>query len=306
MRHLGFFGLLLALAACREKGPADGAVKVSISYGTYTPACLRVSAWDTDGKRSETDIPRGAFKTPGERRVTVAVFRKPDWGRELSMEVASYDASADGLCTGNVLERHGSGEPMTVPLGAFETFEVTLEAQDDDGDTHVRKTDTVAGTDCDDTLNTVHPGLPEVCTGARDTDCDGATACADSECLDKTCDDKNPCTLEDRCRPGTSSTVECVGTLKTCQPPNLVCYTNESVCNPATGECVHTQQLPDKTCNDEDACTSGDQCGMDASCKGTPSVTCNSPPNMACYESTGTCDKMTAACSYTPKPATVS
>ncbi|WP_224250312.1 putative metal-binding motif-containing protein, partial [Hyalangium gracile] len=247
MNRLCFFGLLLILSACREYGPDEGAVQVSITYGSYTPACVRVSASDSNGNSAVTYTQQSTFKNPdGPQIITVTVFRKAEWTRDLLIEVASYKSSRDKSCSGTELERHTL--PVKVPKQGIKELHFDLLAQDDDGDKHILKTNKVAGTDCDDKDANVHPGQPEICAGTRDMDCDDAVACADSECLNNACDDKNPCTLEDRCRPGTSSTVECVGTLKTCQPPNLVCYTNESVCNPATGECVHTQQLPDKTC----------------------------------------------------------
>ncbi|WP_224365440.1 putative metal-binding motif-containing protein [Hyalangium versicolor] len=305
MCRLWFLGLILALAACREKAPADGAVRVSVSYGSYTPACLRVSASDTQGHLGETDIPRSQFKNLSQQQVTVAVFRKPEWERALTLEVASYDASTDGSCSGTELERHRSSEPVAVPLGEFSTFEATLLARDDDHDGYTLRTAEVAGTDCDDTLDSVHPGQAEVCSGTADADCDGQAACADTECLNQACDDHNPCTLEDQCKQQVDSTVKCAGTPKTCQPPNLTCYTNESACNPATGECVFTQRPANQSCNDNDACTTNDQCGADASCKSTSPVRCDNPPS-ACHVSLGTCDSSQGTCTYGFKDSSAS
>jgi hypothetical protein len=304
MRRLWLLGLLLAVAACHKDAPAEGAVRVSISYGSYTPPCVRVSASDSQGHRSETDIPQSGFTAPESRQITVAVFRKPEWDRELSVEVASYDASESAHCSGNVLEHYQ--ESVTPPAGDFATFGVQLKAQDEDHDGYPLKTNEVAGTDCDDTLAGVHPGVAEQCAGSRDFDCDGKSGCEDSDCLDKSCDDHNPCTLNDQCRPGAGSTGECVGTPKVCQPPNFICYTNEAACDTATGECVLTHRPPDTVCNDGSACTSNDQCGLDASCHGTPSVSCTTPPNTLCYESSGTCDATTGSCSYKPKVSTES
>jgi hypothetical protein len=236
--------------------------------------------------------------------VTVAVFRKPEWTRELSMEVTSYAASSDGSCSGTVVERHRSSESITVPLGEFTTFDVELAARDDDHDGYILEAPDVVGTDCADKDVNIHPGLPEVCGGTVDTDCDDDAGCADAECLDAACDDHNPCTENDQCRPGTEPKPTCAGTPKTCTPPNLTCYTNESACNPATGECVHTQKPPTESCDDNDACTASDQCGATASCRGTPSVQCDDPPNMVCYESAGVCNAATGECSYIPKGST--
>lgn len=300
MRRFWTLGLLLALAACREPAPAEGAVRVSMKYGSYTPACLRVTASDAQGNKGETDIVRSAFKSPASREVTVAVFRKPEWARELNMEVASFEASTGGSCSGKVIEKHTSPEPITVPLGDVAKFGVTLQARDDDADGHLLKEGAVAGTDCDDSRKEIHPGASEVCSETEDFDCDGAGACADSDCLDQACDDGSLCTENDRCGSVNGATPTCQGTPKRCEPPNLTCYTSEAACVPSTGECVFTQQPASTACNDNNACTSSDQCGQDAACKGTPSVSCNSPPSQ-CHESAGTCNATTGACAYSLK-----
>ncbi|WP_304608633.1 putative metal-binding motif-containing protein [Hyalangium versicolor] len=283
----------------------EGTVWVSVKYGSYTPACVRVSASDSLGHLAEADIPRSAIEKPESREITLAVFRQSDWERSLVMQVTSYEASASTRCSGNELERHRASKPIEVTPGEVVDFNVTLLAQDEDHDDYARRTEEVAGTDCDDTLASVHPGQPEVCTGAVDADCDGKAACADTECLDQVCDDHNPCTLNDLCTAGANSTVECVGTPKTCQPPNLICYTGESACNPATGECVFTQQPATQPCDDNNACTVSDQCGADASCHGSASVRCDNPPS-TCHQSQGICDPAKGSCTYGFKDSSAS
>ncbi len=270
-------------------------MRVSISYGSYTPECIRVIATDSLGNAAETHILKDKFLHLDAQLLTVAVFRKQDWTRELSIEVTSHDFSDGDRCTGTVIERHTA--PVTVPATDIEYLDVMLLARDDDHDTYIQRTDTVAGTDCDDTKASVHPDQPEACTGDRDLDCDGKAGCADPECVNHACDDHDPCTLNDRCTTrGTDSTAECVGTLKECQPPDLVCYTQESSCTSDTGECVYTLKDLGATCDDSNACTQNDRCNGAGSCAGELLAPCvasdachrserNCPSNGTCVES---------------------
>lgn len=302
MRSLGLMLLLIGLAACGDSAPPHGAVRVLVKYLSHTPACIRVAAADAQGNRAETDIPRSAFKNLEARELNVAVFRKPEWAQELTLEVISYDGSAGERCSGQVLEQHRSPEPLAVLPKRLARFDVMLEARDDDEDGYVLKAGGVAGTDCDDSRRDRNPGAAELCTGTVDLDCDGLTACADSDCRDKACDDQNPCTENDTCAASSGSAPRCQGTPKRCEPPNLTCYTSESTCDPVTGACVHTQRPPDQACNDGNACTANDRCGVDAACAGTPSVQCNTPPSQ-CHESAGTCSAATGTCTYALKAA---
>jgi hypothetical protein len=297
MRSLRLLLLFIGLVACRDAGSANGAVRVFVTFLSHTPECIRVTASDAQGHSAGTDVPRSAFKNPEAREINVAVFRKPEWAQELTLEVSSFEASSGEGCSGKVLERHLSSEPIAVSPGAVARHEVSLQARDDDGDGHVLKTADVAGTDCIDSRREIHPGAPEVCSGTEDFDCDGLSACADSDCLNTACDDQNPCTENDVCTAGSGSTPRCQGTPKRCEPPNLTCYTTESSCDPVTGSCVHTQQPPDTACNDNNFCTANDQCGLDAACRGASTVQCNSPPSQ-CHESAGTCSVAEGACIY--------
>ena len=236
---------------------SQAAIRITVSYGSYEPACIRVIASDTQGKQERADIQRQEFLKFEQREVVVAVGHREERPRELKVEVASYDASAGEACSGNALEAHVS-DPIAIPPGKFGTFEVTLQARDDDNDGYVLRTESVAGTDCNDADENVHPGAREACDATGDYNCDGWEGCADPECLDQACDDGNACTLEDRCVAGTGPAPECRGTPKQCEPPNLSCYTSETACIPSTGECVLTQEPVGKECDDSNACTTSD------------------------------------------------
>jgi hypothetical protein len=302
MRHVPVLALLLALFACRESAPADGAVRVSVKYGSYKPACIRVSAKDMQGHGAETDILRSQFKKADQKEVTVAVYRRPEWGRELTVEVSVYDASSEERCSGTVVETHAS-RPITVPQGSIAPFEVTLRAKDDDQDGHILKREGVAGTDCDDARSDVRPGAAEACSEQVDFDCDGVKGCKDSDCQDKACDDGNACTLNERCGPN----AQCVSTvtMQCNSPPSTACHESQGTCNPSTGQCEYVPRPANTPCNDNNPCTQNDRCGPTAQCAGS-TVQCNSPPNTACYESTGQCDSTSGQCVYTRRASNVS
>ena len=56
------------------------------------------------------------------------------------------------------------------------------DPRDLDGDTYMTSDYGCGGDDCNDSDASVHPGVPEICTDARDNDCDGAIDFADVEC----------------------------------------------------------------------------------------------------------------------------
>lgn len=287
-------GLFLSLVACKEKAPGEGAIRVSVKYGTYVPACLRVSAWDAQGHEARTDIPREKFQNLEAREVRVAVFRKPEWDRELSLEVSSYRAVSGQECAGDLVEKRTSAAPVLVPKGEFAVFEAVLEAQDQDGDSFIALPG-LAQADCDDTRTDVYPGAPEQCSVNVDFDCDGFKGCQDAKCVDKACDDGNACTTGDQC-----NGVICQGQAVQCQQPTGVCFTG-AACNPTTGQCDNVLAPPETVCNDQDPCTVNDTCGPQGQCSGQ-SKSCNAPPT-ACFEASGTCDAVSGECRYPSKPA---
>ncbi len=290
------------LAACREKAPLDGAIRVSVTYRSYIPACVRVVARDARGNEGRTDILQSEFKNADARRLLVAVFRKPEWDQQLMLEVASYDGSSGKECSGNPVELHSTPEPLLVPLGKYAPFDVELRAEDGDGDTFPRKEEGVAGTDCHDDIGDAFPGAPEKCVVGVDFDCDGAAACQDSQCVDNACDDRNGCTQDDRCV-GLGATAECQGQAVQCPQPTDVCF-ERAECSREAGGCVNIKASPEKACNDSDPCTENDRCGSQALCAGT-AKTCNSPPS-TCHQSEGRCIASTGDCQYDTKPTQVS
>ncbi|QRK04309.1 putative metal-binding motif-containing protein [Archangium violaceum] len=326
MRRLWILGLLLTFVACREKAPPEGAVRVTVGYGSYRPACLRVVARDTQGHEGQTEILQRQFKDPDARKILVAVFREPEWGRELTLEVSSFDGSTGEACSGSLVEQLSS-QPIPVPLGDFAAFEATLRAKDDDGDSFIAREAGVNGLDCDDTSAEVYPGAAERCSVAVDYDCNGFKGCQDSQCQQKACDDGNACTTDDFCEgSGVSAqckgqevrcekpagacvlgatcsqeTGQCVVTRKECNTPESTCFESVGACNDATGFCEYTPKAASVSCDDSDACTTGDVCSGTGVCLGTQT------PCMAssiCFRVTGGCTAL-GNCTEEPDPSKV-
>src|SRR5437879_3747149 len=148
-------------------------------------------------------------------------------------------------------------------------------------------------------LSTVAPGSYTLMVSA--TDGLVASPPADLRAFDKTsqttmafasasCDDGNPCTI-DECSPaGCTHTPVVCAAADQCHDPGT--------CNPATGACSNPAKPDGAACNDGNACTRTDSCQARA-CTGTTPVTCAAPHQ--CHDA-GTCDPATGACSNPANP----
>lgn len=97
-----------------------------------------------------------------------------------------------------------------------------------------------------------------VCTKDR---CDSTTGdCVFDPAPGEPCDDGDPCTREDRC----TRSGACVGSPVICPDDGNVCTRN--FCR--GGDCV-SEPIPGP-CDDGNACTVGDRCQSDGSCRGEP------------------------------------
>ncbi|MDP3154558.1 MAG: putative metal-binding motif-containing protein [Archangium sp.] len=197
----------------------------------------------------------------------------------------------------------------------------------------------VVGLDCDDRDATVHPAAKEVCQNGVDDDCNRAVDCADPGCLGQACgvngrcngtvclapteaglcadgldndadgevdcddtdcpmgtacNDSNACTDGDVCgSPGQG----CRGAARVCnQPPAAQCFAPTGQC--VAGTCSYP--VTPGPCSDGLACTEGDACAADGTCRGTQR-SCATPPG-PCFVASGTCsESQSGACSYAPR-----
>lgn len=156
---------MLAMVGCRGADAGAGAVRVEIFYATFRPGCLTVTAVDAaDPSRSETQ--RLTVEDRHSDSKTVAVFRKPDWSRDLRVTASAHETSCAGP------EVATSTQQLQVPEKGSTVVYLDLRAEDLDGDGFVSALAPGRGTDCDDTDATVHPGAPETCDG-KDSNCSG-------------------------------------------------------------------------------------------------------------------------------------
>ncbi|WP_158501528.1 putative metal-binding motif-containing protein [Vitiosangium sp. GDMCC 1.1324] len=152
------------MAGCREVEAGAGAVRVEIFYATFRPGCLTVTARDAADK-SLTETQQLPVEERHSDSKTVAVFRKPDWGRELLVTASAYEGSCSGP------EVSTSTQQVRVPEKGTTVTYLDLRAEDLDDDGFVSAA-SGRGTDCDDSDATVHPGAAETCDG-KDSNCSG-------------------------------------------------------------------------------------------------------------------------------------
>ncbi len=143
-------------------------------------------------------------------------------------------------------------------------------------------------------------GTPKLCNAPTNDCVQPSGVCINGDCAysfksaGETCDDGNPCTLQDSC----NGAGACGGTPKVCNsPPNTQCYEAGGTCNSANGNCTYSPKPINTACNDGDACTYNDVCNGAGACGGA-AIVCNTPS--VCQEQGGTC--VNGDCRYPSKP----
>lgn len=282
----------VALASCQCR-PPEGALRVVVRFGSFTPGCLRVIA--TAREASErTEIARERFRESS--RATAAIWRQPEWSNPIRVLVQSFETR----CEGSPLEEVRSA-PIELLPGELSEWEATLVAADGDGDRWAAKSEGIDGSDCDDTQRDVHPEADEQC-GSRDFDCDRAIGCADPDCSAR-CDGglcARSCFPAGECLAWTGSCdwdggcwyrveldLPCQGDAGTCASDGG-CVREEWNCldtsdNDRDGlqDCFDPDCLGQQ-CSDLLPSTRGDQCLPDGGCVGLP-YTCAAAPG-ECFD----------------------
>jgi hypothetical protein len=143
--------------------------------------------------------------------------------------------------------------------------------------------------------------LKEVCGDGVDNDADGDVDCLDDDCGNEPCDDGTACTQGERCGVDAAGSRGCIpstdpGDTVRCTSPPGPCFLGAGTCDPADGSCQYDVN-PDKvgaSCDDGQACTTGDRCQLDGGCGGAQTVC---PAKGACFGA-GTCNPADGGCEY--------
>jgi hypothetical protein len=138
-------------------------------------------------------------------------------------------------------------------------------------------------------------GGPNDCPQPGGNGCQAAICSSNGQCsigvnVGSPCDDGDACTTNDACQADGS----CAGTPVTCAAIDQ-CH-DAGTCDPAIGACTNPIKANGTSCNDDNACTTGDTC-QDGVCRGGNPVVC--APLDQCHVA-GTCDPATGQCSNPP------
>ncbi len=287
---------------------------------TATGVCSNPAKTDgttcTDGNAcTTTDTCQTGTCTPGTAITCTASDQCHDAGTcDTSTGVCSNPAKANGTtcADGNACTTGDSCQSGTcTPSGA-----VTCTASDQCHDAGTCNTATgtcsnpakADGTTCTDgnactTTDTCQTGT---CTAGTAVTCTASDQCHDVGTCDTTtgvcsnpakangttCTDGNACTTTDTCQTGTCT----AGPAVTCTASSQ-CH-DVGVCDTTTGTCSNPVKVNGTSCNDTNACTTGETCQA-GSCSPATTVTCAAPDQ--CHDP-GTCNTTTGNCDYPNKP----
>ena len=128
-----------------------------------------------------------------------------------------------------------------------------------------------------------------VCYDAGSCDSASGVCSASTKKTDgATCDDKNPCTLDDACSNGVC------GSPKLVKCPAMDDCHSDGVCDTKTGDCQPIAKADGTKCDDKNPCNIEDHCSQ-GKCVDNGSKTC--PPPTACHLAAA-CNSTTGDCSY--------
>jgi hypothetical protein len=164
MRHVAITALCVLFLACKKDEPPDArqaAVRVEVSFN-FKAGCIAVLARDKENPEVNKDSGTVQVwdREASNRKVTVAVFRKDNWGRTLEVITTAHERDCEGKEVVRDLRE------VTLDTPGTKTLAFSLSAQDGDGDGYIPTAN--GGTDCDDANGAVSQR-----TYYRDGDSDG-------------------------------------------------------------------------------------------------------------------------------------
>ncbi|RKH95679.1 putative metal-binding motif-containing protein [Corallococcus sp. AB038B] len=165
------------LAGCKKDDSKAGALNVTLAYSGFARGCVTVTATDVDNAANTNSLNVAIpGNTPGS--VSVAVYRKKDWGRVLSVTTQLHEVDCSTPALGIPQEKKAQ-----VPVEGSLDVAFVVRANDADGDGYFSSEDAegvVTGSDCKDGDPSVHPSAEEVCNG-KDDNC----TLGESDAIDK-------------------------------------------------------------------------------------------------------------------------
>ncbi|NNC17015.1 hypothetical protein HJC22_14925 [Corallococcus exiguus] len=157
------------LAGCKKDDSKAGALNVTLAYSGFARGCVTVTATDVDNAANTNSLNVAIpGNTPGS--VSVAVYRKKDWGRVLSVTTQLHEVDCSTPALGDPQEKKAE-----VPVEGSLDVAFVVRANDADGDGYFSSDDAegvVTGSDCKDGDPNVKPGVTEMCNGTDDN-CSG-------------------------------------------------------------------------------------------------------------------------------------
>ncbi|HLK99697.1 MAG TPA: putative metal-binding motif-containing protein [Myxococcaceae bacterium] len=268
---IGLWIVVVATACKSEQEPKAGALRVDLSYATFRPGCLKITATDrADSSRTVSQEVTLGSPTPQSQVLTVAVFREKGWSRDLTLTATAYESTCAAQNPRQVATQTVDAQ---VPEKSVVAVPMELRAEDLDDDGFVR-TDQ-GGSDCDDDDKQINPRATESCNG-RDENCSGDEsdapgvtqyfADADGDGFG------NPLRLQVSCAAPAGHVTnnrDCNDTNPSIRPDQP-----EALCDGQDDNCSGT---PDETFNVGMQCQTAQACAGAFVCQGTTGTACVSP-----------------------------
>ncbi|WP_224247076.1 hypothetical protein [Hyalangium gracile] len=185
MKKLSLVALLVALSACKSDKYERDAIQARVVLDpTVQASCVLLEVRDPANPASTVKdwVPR-----KGKNELKVAIF-KGSLPTDVEIAARPYQ---DGDCENDTEARTPNGAFVTVRASFVEGAVTEAPAlsltpgRDTDNDRYVSAED--GGADCQDSIQSVNPGVVEQCTDQEDFNCDNKRGCEATQCGTNAC-----------------------------------------------------------------------------------------------------------------------